>query len=123
LRSHDPTLPLPYQSCDEADTFLGTLPGPDDLVLRIDRGAWLIAVTGDQEDLNRFLRWGDHIHSSLNRKRSADRPLASIAMETLGTWALPKDRSHLLDAVRRVFETLSTRSKMSIVHPFPESAN
>lgn len=96
-----------------AETLLETLPGADDLVFRVGRAAWLIAVAGDQEDLNRLLKWGDQTPRPSGRQGvppdAPDKAATSVTMKMLGTWIVPKDRTLLLAAVRRASETQSAR--------------
>jgi hypothetical protein len=98
---------------EKAEMLLDTLPGPDDLVFRVGRAARLIAVTGDQEDLNRCLRWGDQTPRPSGRQGvppdPRDKAATSGTMEMLGTWVVPKDRTLLLEAVRRASERESAR--------------
>jgi len=63
---------------EKAEMLLDSLPGPDDLVFRVGRAAWLIAVTGDQEDLNRCLRWGDQTPRPSGRQGVPPERIAEI---------------------------------------------
>jgi signal transduction histidine kinase len=87
---------------EDVNTFLNMLLRRHDLIVRIDRELWLLAVLCEGTELGAFIRRTDEERQKINRNRPGE-PLPPIAMKTVGTWRVT-NAPEILDAVTRLTE-------------------
>ncbi len=87
---------------EDANTFLNMLLRRHDLIVRIDREFWLLAVHCEETEVCAFVRRTDEERQKINRNRPGE-PLPPIALKTVGTWCITNGQE-ILDEVTRLIE-------------------
>jgi hypothetical protein len=74
-----------------------------DLVFRIDRALWLLAIPCEETEVCAFVKRAEEARQKLNRNRPGE-PLPPFEFESAGTWLLANGSTEVLAEVSRIIQ-------------------